>query len=235
MSVYLSSLDLPPSPPSFRSSNSDLMPVVSAPPIAPIEADLFDDDDEGWQDMPVVRNDDDIALGLDEEDQKKYHYVAPLKKDGTAPAGASNATGAVLDVDYKGNEWRTKADQNESEYTRLRMKEEDESDEVHLRTRYLFDEDKAMTPLSQMQQTKDMLTEAQRIAYVGLCQLTTKEMVDQLKRVNKKELKKAIQNMELWALKIMGRLYYHMELATEGEVSPPQPSCRDGPHTEQDR
>jgi hypothetical protein len=25
--------------------------------------------------------------------------------------------------------------------------------------------------------------------------------------------------MELWSLKIMGRLYYHMELATEGERS----------------
>ncbi|RDX46811.1 DUF726-domain-containing protein [Lentinus brumalis] len=191
------------------------MPVVSAPPIAPIEPDLFDDDDEGWQDMPVVRDDEGFALGLDEEDQKKYHYVARDKKDEAVTGGAGNATGALLDVDYKGNEWRTKADQNESEYTRLRMKEEDESDEVHLRTRYLFDEDKAMTPLSQMQQTKDMLTEAQRIAYVGLCHLTSKEMVDQLKKVNKKELKKAIQNMELWALKIMGRLYYHMELATE--------------------
>ncbi|RPD64652.1 DUF726-domain-containing protein [Lentinus tigrinus ALCF2SS1-7] len=191
------------------------MPVISAPPIAPIEPDLFEDDDEGWQDMPVVRDDDDFALGLDEEDQKKYHYVAPTKKDEVVAGGAGNATGALLDVDYQGNEWRTKADQNESEYTRLRMKEEDESDEVHLRTRYLFDEDKAMTPLSQMQQTKDMLTEAQRIAYVGVCHLTSKEMVDQLKRVNKKELKKAIQNMELWALKIMGRLYYHMELATE--------------------
>lgn len=192
------------------------MPVVSAPPIAPIEPDLFEDDEEGWQDMPVVQEEDDG--GLDEEDQKKYHYVPPVKKEAVA-GGAGNATGALLDVDYKGNEWRTKADQNESEYTRLRMNEEDESDEVHLRTRYLFDEDKAMTPLSQMQQTKDMLTEAQRIAYVGLCHLTTREMIDQLKRVNKKELKKAIQNMELWSLKIMGRLYYHMELATEGEVS----------------
>lgn len=63
-----------------------------------------------------------------------------------------------------------------------------------------------------------MLTEAQRIAYVGICALTTKEMIDTLKAVNRKELKKAIQNMELWALKIMGRLYYHMELATEGEA-----------------
>ena len=43
-------------------------------------------------------------------------------------------------------------------------------------------------------------------------------MVDRLKNVKRKELKKAIQNMEMWALKIMGRLYYHMELATEGEL-----------------
>lgn len=208
------------------------MPVVSAPPIAPIEPDVFDDDDEGWQDMPVVRNDDDVALGLDEEDQKKYHYMPPAKKEDSS-ASAGNATGNVLDVDFEGNEWRAKADQNESEYTRLRMIEEDESDEVHLRTKYLFDEDKAMTPLSQMQQTKDMLTEAQRIAYVGLCALTTKEMIDTLKAVNKKELKKAIQNMELWALKIMGRLYYHMELATEGEASLPYASHPGRAHAEQ--
>ncbi|KAI0964105.1 hypothetical protein AcW1_001004 [Taiwanofungus camphoratus] len=187
------------------------MPVVAPSAIAPIEPDLFDDDDEGWQDMPVVRDVDDIADGLDEEDQKKYHYVPPPKKG----VGGGNATGNLLDVDYRGNEWRSKVDQNESEYTRLRINEEDETDEVHLRTRYLFDEDKAMTPLSQMQATKDLLTEGQRIAYVGLCALTSREMSDRLKAVNRKELKRAIENMELWALKIMGRLYYHMELTTE--------------------
>ncbi|OCH95710.1 DUF726-domain-containing protein [Obba rivulosa] len=164
--------------------------------------------------MPVVREGDEFANGLDEEDQKKYHYVPTVKKDNSV-RGTGNATGDLLDVDYEGNEWRAKVDQNESEYTRLRMVEEDESDEVHLRTRYLFNEDKAMTPLSQMQATKDLLTEAQRIAYVGVCALSCKEMIDTLKAVNRKELKKAIQNMELWALKIMGRLYYHMELATE--------------------
>ncbi|EMD42269.1 hypothetical protein CERSUDRAFT_110798 [Gelatoporia subvermispora B] len=190
------------------------MPVVSSSAITPIEADIFDDDDDGWQDMPVVRQADEFANGLDEEDQKKYHYVPTVKKDSSV-AGASNATGNLLDVDYEGNEWRAKVDQNENEYTRLRMIEEDESDEVHLRTRYLFDEDKAMTPLSQMQATKDLLTEAQRIAYVGVCSLSCKEMVDRLKTVNRKELKKSIQSMELWSLKIMGRLYYHMELATE--------------------
>ena len=190
--------------------------MAAIPKIAPIEPSVFDDDDDGWQDMPVVRDDD--PADFDDEDRKRYHYRPPEKKDAKT---TSNATGNLLDVDFFGDEWRAKADQNESEYTRLRLDEEDESDEVHLRTRYLFDEDKAMTPLSQMQQTKDMLTEAQRIAYVGLCALAAREMTDSLKVINRglnhKELGQAIKNMELWALKIMGRLYYHMEVATEGE------------------
>lgn len=189
---------------------------IVPPSIAPIEPSVFDDDDEGWQDMPIVRDSDDVALGLDEEDQKKYKYVPPAAKK-EASTGAGNATGNVLDVDFEGVEWRSKVDQNESEYTRLRMNEEDESDEVHMRTRYLFDEDKAMTPLSQMQATKDLLTEAQRVAYVGLCALTTKEMAKSMRDLNAKEFNNAIKSMELWALKIMGRLYYHMELATAGE------------------
>lgn len=191
-------------------------------------ASLFDDDDdEGWEDMPVVRESDEFANGLDEEDQKKYRYVPQAKKDPSKSAVAgsgttANATGEIMDVDYRGDQWRSKAEDNdESEYTRLRMNEEEDADEVHLRTKYLFDEDKAMTPLSQMQATKNMLTEAQRIAYVGLCALASKEMADQLRRVNAKELKPAIQNMELWALKILGRLYYHMELATAGKLPPP--------------
>jgi hypothetical protein len=188
---------------------------VSPPP--PISLDDFLDDD-GWEDMPVVRESDEfagVAGGLDEEDQKRYRYNPQAKKDGQG-GGISNATGALLDVDYKGNEWRSKVDQNESEYTRLRMREEEDADEVHLRTKYLFDEDQAMTPLSQMQQTKNMLTEAQRIAYVGLCALVSTEMVKKLKQLAAKESKHAAQDMELWRLKILGRLYYHMELATAG-------------------
>ncbi|KAJ7511806.1 hypothetical protein B0H11DRAFT_1953089 [Mycena galericulata] len=182
------------------------MPVTAIAPINPFE---LEDDDEGWEDMPVVREDE-FASGLDEEDQKKYHYTPSAKG-----ATAVNATGNLIDVDDSGYEWRSKLDQNESDYTRLRVNEEDESDEVHLRTKYLFDEDKAMTPLSQMQATKNLLTEAQRIAYVGLCALITQEMSQNLKRPNRKEFKAAVQNMDLWAMKIMGRLYYHMELETQ--------------------
>ncbi|PBK59345.1 DUF726-domain-containing protein [Armillaria solidipes] len=181
------------------------MPVTTAP--APLGV-FDDDDDDGWQDMPVVREDE-LKGGLDEEDQKRYHYVPSAKGTNVA-----NAIGTI-DVDDLGNEWRSKIDHNENEYTRLRVREEDENDDVHLRTRYLFDEDKAMTPLSQMQATKNLLTEAQRIAYVGLCSLTSREMAQEMKTVRRKELKAAVASMELWAMKIMGRLYYHMELETQ--------------------
>jgi hypothetical protein len=189
--------------------------VVSKPPALKSDTLIFDDDDDGWQDMPVIRSDD-FANGLDEEDQKKYKYVAPSKAlDG--PKG--NATGNLIDFDDHGNEWRSKLEQDEDEYTRLRLDEDDETEDVHLRTKYLFDEDKAMTPLSQMQATKTLLTEAQRIAYVALCALAIREMTGRLKMVRVKELKSAIASHELWGLKIMGRLYYHMELATQGTTS----------------
>jgi hypothetical protein len=186
--------------------------------------DLLDDDDEGWEDMPIVKVDTE-ASGLDEEDYKKYHYRDPVK---TTDAG--NARGDLIDFDDHGSNWRSKRDQNESEYTRLRVKEEEDADEVHLRTRYLFDEDKAMTPLSQMQTTKDLLTETQRIAYVGLCALTTKEMLNSLTKIGGKDIKPAAEQLNLWALKILGRLYYHMELETAGiyhsSTSPYNLTCR---------
>lgn len=180
--------------------------------------DFDDDDEEGWQEMPVVREDE-FTSGLDEEDRKKYHYVPSAKHTAVSGSGiGANATGNLIDVDDSGHEWRSKADLEESEYTRLRINEEEDADEVHLRTKYLFDEDKAMTPLSQMQATKNLLTEAQRIAYVGLCALISREMSQRLKVAKRKELKAAVINMELWAMKIMGRLYYHMELETQGNI-----------------
>lgn len=175
---------------------------------------LDDNDDEGWQDMPVVVEDD-HACGLDEEDQKKYHYV---RKQGTSSYG--NATGNLLDFDDTGTEWRSRADAavaHENEYTRVRVNEENQdADGVDLCTRYLFDEDAAMTPLAQMQTTKRILTEAQRIAYVGLCALAAREMVHRHQASSVRELRAAAQSMDLWRMKIMGRLYYHMELDTAG-------------------
>lgn len=195
------------------------MTVLTPPrrlnPTSKQTVDEDEDDDEGWEDMPIIRNND-LSLALDEEDQRKYHYVQPKTKAVEDDRALGNATGNLIDFDIHGNEWRSKVDMNESEYTRLQLNEDDAPDEVHLRTKYLFDEDKAMTPLSQMQQTKHLLTEAQRIAYVGLCYLICKEMATAYSRIPTKELVESSKSLELWALKIMGRLYYHMEVETQG-------------------
>lgn len=190
-----------------------MLPGPKASSNTPQAADpFFDfDDEEGWQDMPVIREDDG---GLDDEDRKKFHYVTPQKQT------ATNATGDLIDFDDSGNEWREKSATNESEYTRLRLDEVNDSDEVHLRTKFLFDEDKAMTPLSQMQTTKNMLSEAQRIAYVGMCALVMKDMARPYKNRGK-EFKTAVESLELWTLRIMGRLFYHMELETAGKLTVP--------------
>ena len=100
------------------------------------------------------------------------------------------------------------------DYTRLELDEDPEEDEVHTRTQFLFDDDKGMTPLSQMQTTKQMLTEGQRIAYVGLCRLLIRETAIRLKGI--KELELAVESINNWGTKIMGRLYQHMEIEPAG-------------------
>ncbi|KAF9077306.1 hypothetical protein BDP27DRAFT_1413730 [Rhodocollybia butyracea] len=256
------------------------MPRARSP--SPPVIDIFDDDDEGWQDMPVVLEDK-LRGGLDEEDQRRYHYKPQAEKEKISGSGANglnsmgskgvgNATGKTLDTDEYGYRWRSNpmdsqsinsADSNssaayhdfstESAYTRLRHVEEDwdEGDEIQRASRILFadsdgggfdglapDDRKAITPLSQMQQTKNLLSESQRIAYVGLCALIIQTQTQKQKQADgttkvtttttetikrgkdgksmvKKEFKEAVKSMELWAMKIMGRLYYHIELETQ--------------------
>lgn len=191
--------------------------------------------------MPVVRSDD-FTSELDAIDDKRYGFRPPARLDaGDDPSAArdaaSNATGVHLELESDTlitDSWREKAGVDESEYTRLRLDEDNESEEVHMRTRYLFDEDKAMTPLSQMQATKELLTEGQRIAYVGLCQLIARRMVRDMGRGwegTKEKLKQAkmwkgkgrphdvqvVESGNIWMLKIMARLYQHMELSSDGE------------------
>jgi hypothetical protein len=198
--------------------------------------------------MPVVRSDDN-PFGLDEEEQKKYHYRPPARLDaldpmtdnasGSGPGGgagpSSNATGQHLELEgdtLATDSWREKAAQDESDYTRLRLDEDEESEQVNMRTKYLFDEEKAMTPLSQMQATKNILTEGQRIAYVGLCQLVARKLVKdygrgwegykvnlrtKLKGKQKGTEPPVVESASIWMIKIMARLYQHMEVAREGE------------------
>jgi len=177
--------------------------------------------------MPVVRSTDGAPVGFDDEDDpRKRKYLAPVRMDEPDKEGPANATGATLELNpdlATDHNWRDKVEQDESDYTRLRLFEDEESEEVHMRTKFLFDEDKAMTPLSQMQATKEMLTEGQRIAYVGLSALVAREMILDMGRglgptkKGKDEESGVVGSGRLWMLKIMARLYQHMNLNADGK------------------
>ncbi|KAG5513506.1 hypothetical protein PMAC_000938 [Pneumocystis sp. 'macacae'] len=125
------------------------------------------------------------------------------------------------------NQWK---DENSKGYTKLNLDENDLSDEsLNEKTSYLFShentENNDLTVLSQMEFTKDLLSEEQRIAYVSLCKLILVEMIQEVsslplphKRNNGHMFISASQNMELWSQKILTRLYAHMDISPDEQV-----------------
>ena len=108
-------------------------------------------------------------------------------------------------------------------YTRVNIDEGALSaDSLDESTQYLFtetlDDGAAVTPLSQMQATKDMLTEGQRIAYVGMCRLLLDAMHREIVRQRNKDLRTSAESMHLWTQKMMMRLYTHLDVNSPEQV-----------------
>lgn len=84
---------------------------------------------------------------------------------------------------------------------------------------YSYQSESTATPLSQMMTTKALLSEPQKIAYVGLCSITAKEMLRAIKRVPgaSKDLAESVKSMEEWQVKVMARLFQHMDIDVKGE------------------
>jgi hypothetical protein len=75
---------------------------------------------------------------------------------------------------------------------------------------------------SQMQATKQLLTEGQRIAYVGIVKLAMIEMIkeaDGLEHTKgaKKFIELTVETLKMWSQKMMVRLYGHMEVESAGQ------------------
>ncbi|KAL1604035.1 hypothetical protein SLS60_005627 [Paraconiothyrium brasiliense] len=164
--------------------------------------EVKEDEDGGWQTMPAYAHydmyDDDnrlIAKENAEELEDMHGY-------GNVGGAAKGYTRVIMDDDV---ESVTSMDDN----TAYLFKE---------RSTMLNDEDEAARdPLAQMQTTKNLLTEGQRIAYVGLVRLA---IVDTAKRFTKLErnrntkkiLDMAQETTQMWSQKMMVRLYTHMEV-----------------------
>ncbi|KAL2848075.1 hypothetical protein BJY01DRAFT_162517 [Aspergillus pseudoustus] len=119
-------------------------------------------------------------------------------------------------------------------YTRVQHDEDADSvNSLDEDTGYLFRESAATAAgiegeelrdtLSQLQATKDLLTESQRIAYVGATRLTIFQMVRDMEtivanRSTRKSKQKAIDSMRGWGQAMMARLYAHMDINTAEQV-----------------
>lgn len=168
-----------------------------------------DDDDGGWQTMPAyapydIYDDDNrlIAKEHNEEEDESYSYA------GMGGAG-------------KG-------------YTRVLVDEDAESaTSMDDNTNYLFknaggtsmmdDDEQTRDAVSQMQATKDLLTEGQRIAYVGLVRIELSLLVKALEKApwtksTKKAGQLATEATKMWSQKIMIRLYTHMEISAAEQI-----------------
>lgn len=165
-------------------------------------------DDGGWQEMPAyarydMYDDDDrlIAREHDADADETYGYA------GLGGAG-------------KG-------------YTRVIMDEDAESaTSMDEHTQYLFkdpkgtsamgEDDEARDAVSQMQATKDLLTEGQRIAYVGVVRLEivnlVKEAELEITRGAKRQVVMGAEAVKMWGQKMMIRLYAHMDISVAEQI-----------------
>lgn len=116
-------------------------------------------------------------------------------------------------------------------YTRVGDDEDTQSvTSMDENTSYLFDgkgmdDEASKTPLSQMQATKEFLTEGQRVAYVGVCRLAMAEMIKEQEKLNggkgkniRKALGTAVEHTRMWAQRMIHRIYTHMDISTEGKL-----------------
>lgn len=168
-------------------------------------------EDQGWQTMPSYARYD-----MYDDDDRLVAKEFNEETDETEKYGYADLGGAG-----KG-------------YTRVLMDDDAESvTSMDENTQYLFretqtgtsmmDDDEARDAMSQMQATKDLLTEGQRIAYVGIVRLEMAEFVKEMEslestRRTKKDVGFAIEAMRMWGQKMMLRLYGHMDISAQEQV-----------------
>ncbi|KAK9458226.1 hypothetical protein V1511DRAFT_455090 [Dipodascopsis uninucleata] len=161
--------------------------------------------EDGWQEMPVFASHD----IYDEEG----NIVAHQEVESENEEEENNRRGGA----GKG-------------YTRVTIDEDDDANGVNIEsdTQYLFHDDdptntEARNPLYQMRTTKELLTDSQRIAYVGLCKLAMVDMATELaskkgsQRIARR-LSTAHGSMAMWSQKIIMRLYAHMDISPEEQL-----------------
>ncbi|KAL1870521.1 hypothetical protein VTK73DRAFT_2629 [Phialemonium thermophilum] len=168
------------------------------------------DDDDEWQEMPAfapydIYDDDNRLIA------REHHETADEAYGYAGLGGAGKGyTRVQLDDDV---ESATSMDEN----TQYLFKDAGQS------TSMMDDEETQRDAVSQLQATKTLLTEGQRIAYVGLTRLELSGMIKDAERIprlkrSKKEAQIAIESMKMWSQKMMIRLYTHMDISPAEQI-----------------
>ncbi|KAL1901960.1 hypothetical protein Sste5346_001666 [Sporothrix stenoceras] len=193
---------------SIASSAGNTMSEFSHQKLTTEKAEEKEDEDEGWQTMPAfapydIYDDDNRLIAKEHVDTEADSYGY----GGLGGAG-KGYTRVLVDDDA---ESATSMDEN---------------------TNYLFkgggtsmmdDEEEQRDTVSQMEATKDLLTEGQRIAYVGITRLHLYNMIKEFEDAKpskrmRKEFTVATESMRMWSQKMMIRLYAHMDISLAEQV-----------------
>ncbi|KAK3311294.1 uncharacterized protein B0T15DRAFT_482354 [Chaetomium strumarium] len=180
--------------------------------LASHESEKQEEDDDGeWQTMPAYApydiyddNNKLIAKEYNEAEEETYGYA------GLGGAG-KGYTKVLVDDDA---ESATSLD----EHTQYLFKDAGGG------TSIVDDDDTQRDAVSQLQATKELLTEGQRIAYVGLTRLELSAMLKEAESIEhtssktKKQVTLAAENMRMWSQKMMIRLYTHMDISPDEQV-----------------
>ncbi|KAL9620571.1 MAG: hypothetical protein Q9160_004932 [Pyrenula sp. 1 TL-2023] len=186
-----------------RSSGGAAVSEWSHQRLAPHEQEIDEKEDEGdWQAMPAIAEYD-----LYDDDGRQIAKAADLENEDAIYSGLGGAgkgyTKVQLDEDAQS---ATSMDDNTQYlFKQEKVNEEDDDDEDQRDHK------------SQLEATKDLLTEGQRIAYVGVARLTFYNMANELEKIEptkgtKKNFNQALESMRKWGQQMMVRLYAHMDI-----------------------
>ena len=183
-----------------------------------------------WSHQKMALHDDDVSddgntADLDWQDMPAFAEYDLYDDDGRLVARGK----ADSDEDDEGPKLGGAA----KGYTRVQIDDDAKSaTSMDENTNYLFkdkgtnvvDEDEEQRdPLAQMQATKDLLTEGQRIAYVGVTRLAMYQMENELgdiqgTKATVKTIRMAHEAIKMWGQKMMVRLYSHMDIDSAEQV-----------------
>ncbi|KAG2221428.1 hypothetical protein INT45_005233 [Circinella minor] len=200
----------PPSPPITLASStlSDIQPLSSKQPTGLTEASLArqnklmeHEEKQNEVTSPSVSSKSAIPLSNSNNAIRAWAATLPEIPDSVhqTPVGPSH----IFELNTQDSKNVNNHHHSDSDFDQTKSSSLDDEEEN-------VNEDKKNEP--QIQETKDVFTDTQKIAYVGLCAVTSLEVVHDFQG---KEFTYARMSADNWHRKLMRTMYMHMDISPE--------------------